>query len=72
MGRGGMRPQENQPSVRSHFCYFARLVNRGGDEDGKDQPAPVPQRLLRHVDIKTTPTYYTNVDDVLEEAALKA
>jgi integrase len=35
-------------------------------------PAPVLQRLMRHADIKTTLTYYTNVDDVLEEAILKA
>jgi integrase len=35
-------------------------------------PAPVLQRLMRHADIKTTLTYYTNVDDVLDEAILKA
>jgi integrase len=35
-------------------------------------PAPVLQRLMRHADIKTTLAYYTNVDDVLEEAILKA
>ncbi|HLJ94239.1 MAG TPA: site-specific integrase [Gemmataceae bacterium] len=35
-------------------------------------PAPVLQRLMRHADIKTTLTYYTDVDDVLEEAILKA
>ena len=35
-------------------------------------PAPVLQRLMRHADIKTTLTYYTDVDDVLDEAILKA
>jgi integrase len=35
-------------------------------------PAPVLQRLMRHADIKTTLAYYTDVDDVLEEAILKA
>jgi integrase len=35
-------------------------------------PAPVLQRLMRHADIKTTLAYYTNVDDVLDEAILKA
>jgi integrase len=35
-------------------------------------PAPVLQRLMRHADIKTTLTYYSDVDDVLEEAILKA
>jgi integrase len=35
-------------------------------------PAPVLQRLMRHSDIKTTLMFYTNVDDVLEEAILKA
>jgi integrase len=35
-------------------------------------PAPVLQRLMRHADIKTTLAYYTNVDDALEEAILKA
>jgi integrase len=34
--------------------------------------APVLQRLMRHADIKTTLAYYTNVDDVLDEAILKA
>ena len=34
--------------------------------------APVLQRLMRHADIKTTLEYYTVVDDVLEEAILKA
>jgi hypothetical protein len=32
----------------------------------------VLQRLMRHADIKTTLAFYTNVDDVLEEAILKA
>jgi integrase len=35
-------------------------------------PAPVLQRLMRHASITTTLAYYTNVDDVLEEAILKA
>jgi integrase len=35
-------------------------------------PAPVLQRLMRHADIKTTLTYYTDVDGVLDEAILKA
>jgi hypothetical protein len=35
-------------------------------------PAPVLQRLMRHADIKTTLVFYTDVDDVLEEAVLKA
>jgi hypothetical protein len=35
-------------------------------------PVPVLQRLMRHADIKTTLAFYTNVDDVLEEAILKA
>jgi integrase len=35
-------------------------------------PAPVLQRLMRHADIKTTLVFYTNVDDVLGEAILKA
>jgi integrase len=35
-------------------------------------PAPVLQRLMRHADIKTTLAFYKNVDDVLEEAILKA
>jgi integrase len=35
-------------------------------------PAPVLQRLMRHADIKTTLAYYTDVDDALEEAILKA
>jgi integrase len=35
-------------------------------------PAPVLQRLMRHADIKTTLAFYTNVDDVLEDAILKA
>jgi integrase len=34
--------------------------------------APVLQRLMRHADIKTTLAFYTNVDDVLDEAILKA
>jgi integrase len=35
-------------------------------------PAPVLQRLMRHADIKTTLEFYTNVDDKLAEAILKA
>lgn len=35
-------------------------------------PAPVLQRLMRHADIKTTLAFYTNVDDKLAEAILKA
>ncbi len=35
-------------------------------------PAPVLQRLMRHSDIKTTLTYYADVDGVLDEAILKA
>lgn len=35
-------------------------------------PAAVLQRLMRHADIKTTLAFYTNVDDVLDEAILKA
>jgi integrase len=35
-------------------------------------PAPVLQRLMRHADIKTTLAYYTDVDNVLDEAILKA
>jgi integrase len=35
-------------------------------------PAAVLQRLMRHADIKTTLTYYTDVDGVLDEAILKA
>jgi integrase len=35
-------------------------------------PAPVLQRLMRHADIKTTLAFYTNVDDVLGDAILKA
>lgn len=35
-------------------------------------PAAVLQRLMRHADIKTTLTYYTDVDDALDEAILKA
>ncbi len=35
-------------------------------------PAPVLQRLMRHADIKTTMEFYTNVDDVLDEAIRKA
>ena len=34
--------------------------------------APVLKRLMRHADIKTTLTYYTDVDGVLDEAILKA
>jgi integrase len=34
--------------------------------------APVLQRLMRHADIKTTLTFYTNVDAVLDESILKA
>jgi integrase len=32
----------------------------------------VLQRLMRHADIKTTLAYYTNVDDVLDEAIREA
>lgn len=35
-------------------------------------PAPVLKRLMRHADIKTTLTFYTDVDDVLDEAIKKA
>jgi integrase len=35
-------------------------------------PAPVLQRLMRHADIKTTLNFYTNIDDVLEDAINKA
>lgn len=35
-------------------------------------PAPVLQRLMRHADIKTTLAFYTDVDDVLDDAILKA
>jgi integrase len=35
-------------------------------------PAPVLQRLMRHADIKTTLAFYTDVDDALEAAILKA
>ena len=35
-------------------------------------PAPVLQRLMRHADIKTTLMFYTDVDDVLDDAILKA
>jgi hypothetical protein len=35
-------------------------------------PAPVLQRLMRRADIKTTLAFYTNVDDKLAEAILKA
>jgi integrase len=35
-------------------------------------PAPVLQRLMRHADIKTTLTFYADVDGVLDEAILKA
>jgi integrase len=33
-------------------------------------PAQVLQKLMRHADIKTTMTYYANVDDAVEEAVL--
>src|SRR5262249_49972422 len=35
-------------------------------------PAPVLQRLMRQADIKTTRAFYTNVDDALDQAILKA
>jgi integrase len=35
-------------------------------------PAPVLQRLMRHADIKTTLQYYTDLDDALDGAILKA
>jgi integrase len=35
-------------------------------------PTPVLQRLMRHADIKTTLSFYTNIDDVLEDAISKA
>jgi integrase len=34
-------------------------------------PAPVLKRFLRHADIKTTLAFYTDVDDVLDDAILK-
>src|SRR5262249_54157433 len=46
---------------RSFGCRYAASV-----------PAPVLQRLMRHADIKTTLRYYVVVDDVLEQAILKA
>ena len=33
---------------------------------------PILQRLMRHSDIKTTLAFYTDVDDKLNEAILKA
>jgi integrase len=35
-------------------------------------PAQVLQRLMRHADIKTTLQFYVDLDDVLDEAILKA
>lgn len=35
-------------------------------------PAPVLQRLMRHSDIKTTLKFYTNIDDQMQDAILKA
>jgi integrase len=35
-------------------------------------PAVMLQRLMRHADLKTTTRFYTNVDDGLAEAILKA
>jgi integrase len=43
-----------------------------GSRNAPHVSAPVLQRLMRHADIKTTLEYYTVVDDVLDEAILKA
>jgi integrase len=45
-------------TLRKGFgCYYAARV-----------PAQVLQKLMRHADIKTTMTYYANVDDAVEQA----
>jgi integrase len=45
-------------SLRKGFgCYYAGKVS-----------AQVLQKLMRHGDIKTTMTYYANVDDAVEAA----
>ena len=38
--------------------------------DAAGVPVGVQQRLMRHADIKTTMSYYANIDDAVEEAIL--
>ena len=40
--------------------------------DAVGTPVAVQQKMMRHADIKTTLGFYTNVDDVLDEAIRKA
>jgi integrase len=68
--------------VSKRFAKIARTAGLGitlhdlrrsfGSRYASVVPAPVLQRLMRHADIKTTMEYYTNVDDVLDEAIRKA
>ncbi len=81
--KGFLFPFRNAPrEVSRKFTKLARslglkislhdLRRSFGSRYAAAVPAPVLQRLMRHADIKTTLAYYTNVDDVLEDAILKA
>jgi integrase len=81
--RGRLFPLSESPrEVSRKFTKLARKVGLKislhdlrrsfGSRYAAVVPAPVLQRLMRHADIKTTLAYYTDVDDTLEEAILKA
>ncbi len=81
--RGRLFPLSESPrEVSRKFTKIARLAGLKitlhdlrrsfGSRYAPHVQAPVLQRLMRHADIKTTLAYYTNVDDVLDEAILKA
>jgi integrase len=82
-GRGKLFPLSNSPrEVSRKFTKLARkaglkislhdLRRSFGSRYAAVVPAPVLQRLMRHADIKTTLTFYADVDGVLDEAILKA
>jgi integrase len=80
--RGRLFPLAAHPSgVTTMFAKLAKkagvrvtlhdLRRSFGSRYASKVPAPVLQRLMRHANIQTTLAFYTNVENVLDEAILK-
>lgn len=81
--RGKLFPLSESPrEVSRKFTKLAKLAGLKitlhdlrrsfGSRYAAVVPAPVLQRLMRHADIKTALAYYTDVDNVLDDAIRKA
>jgi integrase len=79
---GFVFPFRNPDEVSKKFTKLAKslglkitlhdLRRSFGSRYASVVPAPVLQRLMRHASITTTLNFYTNVDDGLADAILKA